>query len=62
MISKLFNALERTRKSIADSFNTLQKNRISTESLDILEKNLISADIGLDTTLEIISAFEIFSV
>ena len=55
MISKLFNALERTRKSIADSFNTLQKNRISTESLDILEKNLISADIGLDTTLEIIN-------
>ena len=55
MISKLFNALERTRKSIADSFNILQKNRISTESLDILEKNLISADIGLDTTLEIIN-------
>ena len=55
MISKLFNALERTRKSIADSFNTLQKNRISTGSLDVLEKNLLSADIGVETTLEIIN-------
>ncbi|MEC9026168.1 MAG: signal recognition particle-docking protein FtsY [Candidatus Neomarinimicrobiota bacterium] len=55
MISKLFNALERTRKSIADSFNVLQKNRISTGSLDVLEKNLLSADIGVETTLEIIN-------
>ena len=55
MISKLFNALERTRKSIADSFNILQKNRISTGSLDVLEKNLLSADIGIETTLEIIN-------
>ena len=55
MISKLFNALERTRKSIADSFNNLQKNRISTGSLDVLEKNLLSADIGVETTLEIIN-------
>ena len=55
MISKLFNALERTRKSIADSFNILQKNRISIGSLDVLEKNLLSADIGVETTLEIIN-------
>ena len=55
MISKLFNALERTRKSIADSFNILQKNRISKGSLDVLEKNLLSADIGVETTLEIIN-------
>ena len=55
MISKLFNALERTRKSIADSFNILQKNTISTGSLDVLEKNLLSADIGVETTLEIIN-------
>ena len=55
MISKLFNALERTRKSIADSFNILQKDRISTGSLDVLEKNLLSADIGVETTLEIIN-------
>ncbi|MED5255784.1 MAG: signal recognition particle-docking protein FtsY [Candidatus Neomarinimicrobiota bacterium] len=55
MISKLFNALERTRKSIADSFKILQKNRISTGSLDVLEKNLLSADIGVETTLEIIN-------
>ena len=55
MISKLFNALERTRKSIADSFNILQKNRISTGSLDVLEKNLLSADLGVETTLEIIN-------
>ena len=55
MISKLFNALAKTRKSIADSFNILQKNKVSTENLDILESTLISADIGVDTTSEIIN-------
>ena len=58
MISKLFNALKRTRTSIADSFNILQKNKISTETLDILESTLISADIGVDTTSEIINLIE----
>ena len=58
MISKLFNALKRTRTSIADSFNILQKNKISTETLDILESTLISADIGVDTTSEIINIIE----
>ena len=55
MISKLFNALAKTRKSIADSFNILQKNKVSSETLDILEGTLISADIGVDTTSEIIN-------
>jgi len=55
MISKLFNALAKTRKSISDSFNILQKNKVSTETLDILESTLISADIGVDTTSEIIN-------
>ena len=55
MISKLFNALAKTRKSIADSFNILQKNKVSSETLDILESTLISADIGVDTTSEIIN-------
>ena len=58
MISKLFNALKRTRTSIADSFNILQKNKISTKTLDILESTLISADIGVDTTSEIINLIE----
>ena len=58
MISKLFNALKRTRTSIADSFNILQKNKISTETLDILESTRISADIGVDTTSEIINLIE----
>ena len=58
MISKLFNALKRTRTSIADSFNILQKKKISTETLDILESTLISADIGVDTTSEIINLIE----
>ena len=55
MISKLFNALAKTRKSIADSFNILQKNKVSSKTLDILESTLISADIGVDTTSEIIN-------
>lgn len=55
MISKLFNALAKTRRSIADSFNDLQKNKVSSEALDNLESTLISADIGHDTTLEIIN-------
>ena len=55
MISKLFSALEKTRRSIADSFNILQKNKVSNETLDNLENTLLSADIGHDTTFEIIS-------
>ena len=55
MISKLFNALAKTRKSIAESFNILQKNKVSSETIDILESTLISADIGVDTTSEIIN-------
>ena len=55
MISKLFNALTKTRKSISDSFKSLQKNKVSIETLDILESTLISADIGVDTSTEIIN-------
>ena len=55
MISKLFNSLEKTRRSIAESFNILQKNKVSIESLDNLETTLLSADIGNDTTAEIIN-------
>ena len=55
MISKLFKALSKTRKNIADSFNTLSKKRVSTETLDLLESTLISADIGIDTASEIIN-------
>ncbi len=61
MISKLFNALAKTRKSISDSFNILQKNKVSTETLDILESTLISADIGVNTTSEIINLIKISS-
>ena len=55
MISKLFNSLEKTRRSIAESFNILQKNKVSIETLDNLETTLLSADIGNDTTTEIIN-------
>ena len=55
MISKLFNSLEKTRRSIAESFNILQKNKVSIETLDNLETTLLSADIGNDTTAEIIN-------
>ena len=55
MISNLFNALTITRISISDSFKSLQKNKVSIETLDILESTLISADIGVDTSTEIIN-------
>ena len=55
MISKLFNSLEKTRRSIAESFNILQKNKVSIETLDNLETTLLSADIGNDTATEIIN-------
>ena len=55
MISKLFNSLEKTRRSIAESFKILQKNKVSIETLDNLETTLLSADIGNDTTTEIIN-------
>ena len=54
MITKLFQALSKTRKGIAGAFNTLLNQRVTPETLEILEETLITADLGIYTTSGII--------
>ena len=58
MITKLFKALSKTRKGIAGVFNTLIKQRVTPEALEILEDTLITADLGIYTTSGIIKVVE----
>ena len=50
MITKLFQALSKTRKGIAGAFNTLLNQRVTPETLEMLEETLITADLGIYTT------------
>jgi len=54
MITKLFQALSKTRKGIAGAFNTLLNQRVTPEALEMLEDTLITADLGIHTTSGII--------
>ncbi len=54
MITKLFQALSKTRKGIAGAFNTLLNQRVTPETLEMLEDTLITADLGIHTTSGII--------
>jgi len=58
MITKLFQALSKTRKGIAGAFNTLIKQRVTPETLEMLEDTLITADLGIYTTSGIIKVVE----
>ena len=58
MITKLFKALSKTRKGIAGAFNTLIKERVTSEALEMLEDTLITADIGIYTTSGIVKVVE----
>ena len=58
MITNLFKALSKTRKGIADAFNTLIKERVTPEALEMLEDTLITADLGIYTTSGIIKVVE----
>ena len=58
MITKLFKALSKTRKGIAGAFNTLIKQRVTPEALEMLEDTLITADLGIYTTSGIIKVVE----
>ena len=49
MITKLFQALSKTRKGIAGAFNTLLNQRVTPETLEMLEETLITADLGIYT-------------
>ena len=46
MITQLFKALSKTRKGIAGAFNTLLNQRVTPETLEMLEETLITADLG----------------
>jgi len=54
MITKLFQALSKTRKGIAGAFNILLNQRVTPETLEMLEGTLITADLGIHTTSGII--------
>lgn len=54
MLSKLFKALSRSRSSIADAFNKLAGKRVTPESLETLEEQLLSADLGYITVESIL--------
>ena len=58
MITKLFQPLSKPRKGIAGAFNTLIKQRVTPETLEMLEDTLITADLGIHTTSGIIKVVE----
>ena len=58
MITKLFQALSKTRKGIAGAFKSLLKQKVTPETLKILEDTLITADLGIHTTSSIIKIVE----
>ena len=58
MITKLFQALSKTRKGIAGVLDTLLKQRITSETLEMLEDTLITADLGIHTASGIIKVVE----
>ena len=58
MLSKLFKALSRSRSSIADAFKSLAGKRITPESLESLEEQLLGADLGFETVESIMDVVE----
>lgn len=54
---KLDNGLEKTKKSFLDKFShaVVGKSTIDDDVLDSLEETLLTSDVGVDTTLEIIN-------
>ena len=58
MITKLFQALSKTRRGIAGAFNILIKQRVTLVTLEMLEDTLITADLGIHRTSVIIKVVE----
>jgi fused signal recognition particle receptor len=58
VLSELFKALSRSRSSIADAFNKLAGKRVTRESLETLEEQLLSADLGYITVESILDVVE----
>lgn len=58
MLNKLFKALSRSRSTIADAFKSLAGKRITSDSLESLEEQLLGADLGFDTVESILDIVE----
>ena len=58
MIKTLFTALANSRSSFLQIFNSISKNKISSEEIDLIEEILIETDIGYDITSDIIGFIE----
>jgi fused signal recognition particle receptor len=58
VLSKLFKALSRSRTTLADAFKTLAGKRITPESLEALEEQLLGADLGFGTVESIMDIAE----
>ena len=61
MLSKLFNALEKTRFSLLSAFKNIKQGKISLDDLEKIEEQLLLADVGLDTVENIIDILKKFS-
>ena len=61
MLSKLFNALEKTRSSLLGAFKNIKQGKISLDDLEKIEEQLLLADVGLDTVESIVSILKKFS-
>ena len=61
MLSKLFNALEKTRFSLLGAFKNIKQGKISLDDLEKIEEQLLLADVGLDTVENIIDILKKFS-
>ncbi len=57
-MGKIFQALRRTRATVADAFDTVVQRKVSVESLEDLEDTLISTDMGIDTVEAILGVVE----
>ena len=49
MLSKLFDALSRSRTGIADAFKSISNKTVTSQSMEDLEEQLLSTDMGYDT-------------
>ena len=61
MLSKLFEALGRTRSSLASAINIIKGRSVSAKTMESLEEQLLAADIGIDTVDEILDVIKRYS-
>ena len=54
-MKNIFKALTQTREKVAKAFKVLTKNKVTSDSIDELEKLLLSADMGYETVESILN-------